>query len=104
LLPLPNNTGTGALSGENITQLYLSPVSQAVACYRLHSIEERFARGVLTTHDRVIGDEFHLTQEFLINMLGVRRPDVSLVAATFQQAGCLRHRRGNMVILNCEGL
>ncbi|HEX8404240.1 MAG TPA: Crp/Fnr family transcriptional regulator, partial [Duganella sp.] len=66
---------------------YLSLVSQSVACNRLHNIEERFARWMLMTHDRVDGDEFFLTQDFIADMLGVHRPSVSLVAGAYQQAG-----------------
>lgn len=84
--------------------VYLSLVSQSVACNRLHTIEARFARWVLMTHDRVEGDEFHLTQEFLSNMLGVQRPSVSLVASAFQQAGLIRYNRGRMSVLNRPGL
>lgn len=84
--------------------VYLSLVSQSVACNRLHPIEARFARWVLMTHDRVDGDEFHLTQEFLANMLGVQRPSVSLVASAFQQAGLIRYGRGHMSILNRAGI
>jgi CRP-like cAMP-binding protein len=84
--------------------VYLSMVSQSVACNRLHTIEERFARWVLMTHDRVIGDEFVLTQEFLADMLGVHRPSVSLVAGAFQQAGLIRYSRGHMEILNRQEL
>ncbi len=83
---------------------YLSLVSQSVACTRLHNIEERFARWVLMTHDRVDGDQFFLTQEFIADMLGVHRPSVSLVAGAFQQAGFIRYSRGAMTILNREGL
>lgn len=84
--------------------VYLSLVSQSVACNRLHTIEARFARWVLMTHDRVDGDEFRLTQEFLAIMLGVQRPSVSLVAGAFQQAGLIRYNRGLMSILNRAGL
>ena len=49
-------------------------VAQSVACNRLHSLEARCARWLLITHDRVDGDEFDLTQEFLSYMLGVHRP------------------------------
>ena len=56
------------------------------------------------THDRVTGDEFHLTQEFLADMLGVHRPSVSLVASAFQQAGLIKYTRGNLAILNHAGL
>jgi CRP-like cAMP-binding protein len=83
---------------------YLSQISQSVACNRLHTIEERFARWVLMTQDRVESDEFHLTQEFLADMLGTHRPCVSLVAGIFQQAGLITYSRGKMTILNRAGL
>lgn len=83
---------------------YMSLVAQSVACNRLHNIEERFARWVLMTHDRVDGDQFYLTQEFIADMLGVHRPSVSLVAGAFQQAGYLRYSRGRMTILDRAGL
>jgi CRP-like cAMP-binding protein len=83
-------------------QAYLSQVSHSVACNRLHTIEERLSRWVLMTHDRVKGDQFHLTQEFLADMLGVHRPSVSLVAGAFQQAGMIRYSRGTMTILDRE--
>jgi CRP-like cAMP-binding protein len=83
---------------------YLSQVSQSVACNRLHTIEERFARWVLMTHDRVGGNAFHLTHEFLADMLGVHRPSVSLVAGSFQQAGLIKYSRGKLTILDRAGL
>ncbi|HEY4540828.1 MAG TPA: Crp/Fnr family transcriptional regulator [Noviherbaspirillum sp.] len=85
-------------------QVYLAQVSQSVACNRLHSLEQRFARWVLMSHDRVKSNEFQLTQEFLADMLGVYRPSVSLVARAFQQAGLLRYNRGIMTILDRKGL
>ena len=81
-------------------QAYLAQVSQSVACNRLHSTDMRFARWLLVTHDRVEGDEFALTQEFLANMLGVHRPSVSVVAGLFQQAGIIRYSRGHMTIVD----
>jgi CRP-like cAMP-binding protein len=83
---------------------YMAVVSQSVACNRLHNIEERFARWVLMTHDRVDGDVFFLTQDYIADMLGVHRPSVSLVAGAFQQAGFIKYSRGCMSILNREGL
>lgn len=83
---------------------YLGQLSQSVACNRLHTIEERFSRWVLMTHDRVKTDRFYLTQEFLADMLGVHRPSVSLVAAAFQQAGMIRYTRGNLTILDRAAL
>jgi len=89
---------------ECCAQGYLAQVSQSVACNRLHSVEMRFARWLLVTHDRVQGNEFYLTQEFLAAMLGVHRPSVSLVAGVFQQAGLIKYSRGHMKILDREKL
>jgi len=83
---------------------YLSQVSQSVACNRLHTIVQRFARWLLIMHDRVRGEEFSLTQEFLATMLGVHRPSVSTVAGIFQQAGMIRYSRGRMQVLDREKL
>jgi CRP-like cAMP-binding protein len=83
---------------------YLSLVSQSAACNRLHVTEARFARWILMTHDRVEGDDFMLTQEFLSQMLGVHRPSVSVVANAFQQAGLIRYNRGHMSVLDRAGL
>lgn len=85
-------------------QAYLSQVSQSVACNRLHTTEERFARWILMSHDRVEGDEFHITQEFLAIMLGVHRPSVTLVARSFQQAGLIRYNRGTVTVVDRDGL
>lgn len=85
-------------------QAYLSQVSQSVACNRLHTLEQRFARWILMTRDRVGIDEFRLTQEFLAFMLGVHRPSVSIVASEFQAAGLLQYKRGIITIVNRPGL
>jgi len=79
---------------------FLSQLAQSVACNRLHSLEERCARWLLMTHDRVGRDEFALTHEFLAEMLGVRRPSVSIAAKSLQDAGCIRYRRGWIEILD----
>lgn len=83
---------------------YLAQVSQTAACNRVHHINARFARWLLITHDRVQGDDFYLTQEFLAFMLGVHRPGVSGVASAFQDAGIIEYRRGHVKILNRAGL
>ena len=85
-------------------QCYLAQVSQSVACNRLHTIEARFARWLLITHDRLRGSEFFLTQEFIADMLGVHRPSVSLVAGAFQTAGIIEYKRGRINILNRQAL
>ncbi|MDB5841865.1 MAG: Crp/Fnr family transcriptional regulator [Herminiimonas sp.] len=89
---------------QRFIQAYLSLVSQSVACNRLHTIDERFARWILMTHDRVIGNEFYLTQEFLAIMLGVHRPSVTVIAHTFQQSGLIRYTRGKFTILDRKGM
>jgi CRP-like cAMP-binding protein len=56
------------------------------------------------THDRVNGDRFELTQEFLSKMLGVRRAGVSVAAGLLQKAGLIKYSRGRMTIIDREGL
>jgi CRP-like cAMP-binding protein len=77
---------------------------QAVACNALHAAEERMSRWLLTTQDRVGQREFSLTQEFLAEMLGVRRQTVQVVAGTLQTAGLITYRRGLIQVLDREGL
>jgi CRP-like cAMP-binding protein len=83
---------------------FFNQVAQSVACNRLHSLEERCARWLLITHDRVEGDEFKLTQEFLSFMLGVHRPAVTLAAGTLQKAGFIHYSRGKITIADRPGL
>jgi hypothetical protein len=96
----------GPLSGlvQRYTQAFFAQISQQVACNGLHSIQERCARWILLTHDRVGGDEFPLTQEFLAQMLGARRPTVSTAAGILSQAGFIRYRRGRLTATDREGL
>ena len=82
------------------TQSFLNQSSQSAACNRMHSIEERCARWLLMTHDRVGRDTFDLTQEFLADMLGVRRAGVTVVCGALQRAGFIRYRRGHIAILD----
>jgi CRP-like cAMP-binding protein len=77
---------------------------QTVVCNSQHSVEERMCRWLLMTQDRVGLDEFVLTQEFLAEMLGVRRQTVTVFAGTLQRAGFINYRRGTMRIVNREGL
>jgi CRP-like cAMP-binding protein len=86
------------------TQALFNQISQATACNRLHPIEQRCARWLLMTWDRVHSDHFPLTQEFLAQMLGVRRPSVSVVANLLQRAGLIRYSRGIMTITDPAGL
>jgi CRP-like cAMP-binding protein len=85
-------------------QALLSQISQTAACNRAHSIEQRCARWLLMSHDRMGTDQFALTQEFLGQMLGVRRAGVSAVASTLQRSGIIRYSRGNITVTNRGGL
>jgi CRP-like cAMP-binding protein len=85
-------------------QYFLNQLSQSVACNRLHTLEERCARWILMTHDRVHGDVFEMTQEFLSMMLGVHRPGVSVAMGMLQNAGILRYARGRVVVIDRERL
>ncbi|MBV9859956.1 MAG: Crp/Fnr family transcriptional regulator [Alphaproteobacteria bacterium] len=86
------------------TQAVLTQIAQSAACNRMHSIDERCARWLLMTHDRVGGDRFELTQEFLAEMLGVRRPSVSIAAGILQRAGFIRYSRGRVEVIDRTGL
>lgn len=86
------------------SQSFLAQVLQCVACNALHSIEERYARWLLMTHDRVGQHTFHLTQEYLAEMLGVSRASVNLVALKLHRAGLVRYTRGKLTILSRAGL
>ncbi len=79
-------------------------VAQSAACNHFHSIEQRCARWLLMTHDRMHSDEFLLTQEFLAMMLGVQRTGVSVAAGALQRAGLIRYRRGIVTVLDRRGL
>lgn len=89
---------------QRYTQALFNLIAQSAACNRLHSAEERMCRWLLMTQDRVEQDSFPLTQEFLSQMLGIRRPTVSIVASILQKAGLIGYSRGKMTILDREGL
>jgi CRP-like cAMP-binding protein len=85
-------------------QLILIQAQQSAACNATHTVEARLARWLLRCRDLQGSDDLVLTQEFVAQMLGVRRTSVSVVANTLQQAGFLRYRRGHIRLLNVEGL
>jgi CRP-like cAMP-binding protein len=86
------------------SQLLMGQIAQGSACNRAHPIEGRCARWLLSTHDRVAGDQFPLTQEFLALMLGVRRAGVSVAQQALQQDGLIQYSRGSITILDRSGL
>ena len=77
---------------------------QTAACNRLHSLEQRCARWLLLTHDRVGSDEFPMTHEFLSQMLGVRRASVTVTAGILQRAGFVEFSRGRVAVVDRPGL
>lgn len=85
-------------------QALYSELAQGSACNRLHTLEERLARWLLTVSDRLESEDFPLTQEFLSQMLGVRRSGVTVAASTLSRAGMISYHRGHISILNREDL
>jgi CRP-like cAMP-binding protein len=87
-----------------IAQATHTLVAQTSACNRLHSADRRLARWLLVVHDRVAGDRLDLTQQFLAEMLGVRRATVTVAAGALQAAGAIRYTRGRIVVLDRDVL
>lgn len=85
-------------------QVLFAQAQQAAACNASHSVEARLCRWLLRMSDLAGEDDLPLTQEFLGQMLGVRRTSVTVVARTLQGAGLIRYSRGHIRILNVEGL
>jgi CRP-like cAMP-binding protein len=82
------------------TQALITQISQTAVCNRLHSVEQRLCRWLLMTHDRTHSDELQMTQEFISNMLGVRREGVTHAAQGLQQLGLISYVRGHIKILD----
>lgn len=86
--------------------VYVLMAQQATAasCLRFHQIAPRLARWLLMSHDRAHSNKFHLTQEFLAHMLGVRRVGITAAASALQQSGLISYRRGDLYVLDRAGL
>ena len=83
---------------------FFTMVGQTSACNRIHSASQRCARWILMTQDRVHGDEFPITQQFLSEMLGVNRPTVSNAEVALSDKGLIAYRHGKMKVLDRAGL
>ena len=84
--------------------LQLVQITQSVLCNRMHEVEARLARWLLSSADRMESEYLHLTQEFLSQMLGVQRSTVTVAAGELQRNGLIGYSRGRIHILNRAGL
>lgn len=82
------------------TMIHLTQTTQWVACNRLHSLEERLARWLLASADATGSEQFELTQDFIAQMLGVRRPSVTVIVRSFEKQGMVQTSRGRIRISN----
>jgi CRP-like cAMP-binding protein len=86
------------------TYALMAQISQTAACNRFHDAQERLARWLLMTRDRVRSDRFGLTHAFLAHMLGMRREGVTEAASEFKRRGLIDYARGQVRILDNRGL
>ena len=84
--------------------LQLAQVSQSVLCNRMHTVDARLARWLLTSADRMESETLNLTQEFLAQMLGSRRSTVTVAAGQLQRQGLIDYSRGRVRIVDRPGL
>jgi CRP-like cAMP-binding protein len=89
---------------KRFTHSLMAQIAQSAACNRFHPIDSRMARWLLMTHDRMRTGEFQITQEFLSNMVGVRREAVNKAARIFHNNGLISYNRGKLSILDLKGL
>src|ERR1041385_8010839 len=85
-------------------QVLFAQAQQSAGCNASHTVEARMCRWLLRIRDLTGSDDMELTQEFLAQMLGVRRSAVSLVAGTLQKAGCIKYSRGRIHLLDIARL
>jgi len=82
----------------------MAQLASSATCLRFHKIGPRMARWVLMSQDRAHADNFHLTQEFLAYMLGVRRVGVTQAASALQRDGLIEYHHGHMTVTDRNGL
>ncbi len=82
----------------------MAQLAQAVVCTRFHEVDARLARWLLMTHDRAHADHFHLTHQFLADMLGVQRGAVTIAAGRLRRRRLIGYSRGEISVLDRHGL
>jgi CRP-like cAMP-binding protein len=86
------------------TQAMIAQLSQNVGCNRLHAIDERCARWLLEVRERIESDELLVTQEFISEMLGVRRAGITEVMGRLKERGLIDYSRGHVQVIDARGL
>jgi CRP-like cAMP-binding protein len=86
------------------TYALMAQISQTAACNRFHGAEQRLARWLLMTRDRVHSERFALTHAFLAHMLGLRREGVTEAASALKRRGLIEYTRGQIRINSSRGL
>ena len=82
----------------------ITETAQTALCNQMHSIEERLSRWLLTFADRLHSEELPTTQEFIADMLGVTRSEISRAAGPLRELAMIDYRRGRLTIVNRAGL
>jgi len=86
------------------TQALITQMAQTAVCNRHHSVDQQLCRWLLLSLDRLQSNELSMTQELIVNMLGVRRQGVTEAAGKLQQAGLIHYQRGRTSVLDRKGL
>lgn len=99
-----DRSGTLRKRAAAFAYLKLLQLSQSALCNRFHSVEERLCRWLLAAQDRTQTSEFSFTRDILAEMIGAGRPAVSITTGILQSAGLIRASRGNITILDRQGM
>ena len=86
------------------TKAHMAHLMESLACASLHSAEQRVARWLLHTHDRVEGDAFHVTQESIAALLALRRATVNAACTELMSAGAISYHRGAVRVTDRDRL
>lgn len=86
------------------TQALITQMAQTAVCNRHHTLDQQLCRWLLLSLDRLTGDDLHMTQELIANMLGVRREGVTDAALKLQRAGIIQYARGHITVLDRRAL